>query len=504
MNNNNKTAIALLAVGLVVAAVSSLTPSQVSAQEAKLMYACYMQGSGVVYRINPPDDPGQDPKLKDDCTGKKHVKFYWVEFVGADGKVGIGVPEPEAELDVAGDIHASGQLRLGENTVTIDPVANTITTGTDEDLAILPGGTGKVGIGTDAPDEMLTVAGTIESTDGGFKFPDGTVQATAASGGGTADHGSLTGLDDDDHLQYLLADGVRNTTNGFAVTGEYGTGTIPVSGPGTRMMWYPGKAAFRVGQVDDTNWDESNIGRWSTAMGENTRARGRSSVAMGRGAEAIDDASTAMGTNTRAVGRSSTAMGYHTLANGNVSTAMGTRTVAHAFASVVLGRWNARVGDETEWAWVDTDPILVVGNGSSEAELSNAFILLKNGNLAIAGAFTANGTIESTTGGIRFPDGSVQTTAAANGTGLTLVLTERRESVEVPNLGARVKTVACLAGEVLSGGGFKTIGAGKRNARIIDSGPAEDGLTWLAQAVHDGITSDPYTLQVFAQCLKLQ
>jgi len=41
--------------------------------------------------------------------------------------------------------------------------------------------TGLVGIGTSTPNEMLTVAGRIESTSGGFVFPDGTVQSTAAS-----------------------------------------------------------------------------------------------------------------------------------------------------------------------------------------------------------------------------------------------------------------------------------------------------------------------------------
>jgi hypothetical protein len=43
---------------------------------------------------------------------------------------------------------------------------------------------GNVGIGIDSPDQKLAVAGTVESTTGGFKFPDGTVQTTAASGGG--------------------------------------------------------------------------------------------------------------------------------------------------------------------------------------------------------------------------------------------------------------------------------------------------------------------------------
>ena len=38
---------------------------------------------------------------------------------------------------------------------------------------------GNVGIGTDA-NEKLTVAGTVQSTSGGFKFPDGSVQSTAA------------------------------------------------------------------------------------------------------------------------------------------------------------------------------------------------------------------------------------------------------------------------------------------------------------------------------------
>jgi hypothetical protein len=38
---------------------------------------------------------------------------------------------------------------------------------------------GKVGIGVQNPSQQLSVAGTIQSTTGGFKFPDGTVQASA-------------------------------------------------------------------------------------------------------------------------------------------------------------------------------------------------------------------------------------------------------------------------------------------------------------------------------------
>lgn len=42
---------------------------------------------------------------------------------------------------------------------------------------------GKVGIGTSTPAQKLSVIGTIESTTGGFKFPDGSIQTVAATAG---------------------------------------------------------------------------------------------------------------------------------------------------------------------------------------------------------------------------------------------------------------------------------------------------------------------------------
>ncbi len=61
------------------------------------------------------------------------------------------------------------------------PEDSLVSTGDHQFLIRAEGG---VGIGTSTPEQALSVAGMIQSTTGGFMFPDGTVQETAASGGG--------------------------------------------------------------------------------------------------------------------------------------------------------------------------------------------------------------------------------------------------------------------------------------------------------------------------------
>jgi hypothetical protein len=52
-----------------------------------------------------------------------------------------------------------------------------------------------LGIGTTIPSKPLEVAGTIKSTLGGFAFPDGSTQTTAASSGGITFSGSTSAMD---------------------------------------------------------------------------------------------------------------------------------------------------------------------------------------------------------------------------------------------------------------------------------------------------------------------
>jgi hypothetical protein len=66
---------------------------------------------------------------------------------------------------------------------------------------------GKIGIGTEAPSSKLTVQGMIETTMGGYKFPDGTVQTTAA----------VSGLQSVMHNSTLAGDGTAGSPLGISV-----------------------------------------------------------------------------------------------------------------------------------------------------------------------------------------------------------------------------------------------------------------------------------------------
>ena len=210
-----------------------------------------------------------------------------------------------------------------------------------------------------------------------------------------------------------------------AATLPVSAGNPPVSGAGTRMMWYPDKAAFRAGNVNFTQWDKDNIGDYSFATGRNTRAigdgstamgevtlasgpyctamgrntqasnlistamgnfteaSGYSSTAMGSNTEASGYISTAMGYNTEASGSYSTAMGYDTKASGVRSTAIGSNTRASAYGSLSIGQYNDSIISSNKTNWVATDPVFIIGNGLTDIARSNALTILKNGKTGI-------------------------------------------------------------------------------------------------------------------------
>ncbi|MFN0009881.1 MAG: hypothetical protein ACKVXR_18465, partial [Planctomycetota bacterium] len=207
-----------------------------------------------------------------------------------------------------------------------------------------------------------------------------------------------------------------NADDGILATGTFGVGSLPIGGPGTRMLWHPRKAAFRAGEVNSVVWNDAFIGDHSFAAGFSTRASGNYSVALGNEPVALGESSTSLGDGTTAAGASSTALGFSTQANGESSTAIGRTTIANGFASVsmgeattaggsqsvamglatladssvstAMGRYNVGGGDPLNW--VDTDPLFEVGIGTGLAARSNAMTILKSGNVGIGTANPRN------------------------------------------------------------------------------------------------------------------
>jgi hypothetical protein len=203
----------------------------------------------------------------------------------------------------------------------------------------------------DATIALATLSGTWRDSGGG----SGTFAFTAGAGTCGSPRPSPTAA---------VPAAIRLLTDGGLVAGgQLDVGTIPAVGAGTRMMWHPGKAAFRAGKVTGSHWDETKVGFFSSAFGYNTEASGYAAVAMGNGAVALGEHSVALGQSlasgsvsvalgsatasnsfavatgylTVANGGSSTAMGHNTRASGQASTALGMGTTASGLSSLATG-----------------------------------------------------------------------------------------------------------------------------------------------------------------------
>ena len=137
--------------------------------------------------------------------------------------------------------------------------------------------------------------------------------------------------------------------SGFVADGDLGVGTIPAEGPGERMMWHPFKAAFRAGGTNDgalgDAWNDGNVGFYSWAGGNLTRATAFATFAFGDQATASGVDSVAFGASTLSSGTAAFTSGAANKAQGFASTALGYTNRAAGQGSQALGYRVAAVGD---------------------------------------------------------------------------------------------------------------------------------------------------------------
>lgn len=197
----------------------------------------------------------------------------------------------------------------------------------------------------------------------------------------------VPGPDGKINLANPLVNRVRVTNRGSAVfTGRPDLGPDPIlpSGAGGRMMWYPFRNAFRVGEVSADQWDEPRIGDHSVGMGLDAEASGADSVAIGTNVEASGPGSFALGDGVTNSTADSLVVGFGTptLFVGGESDSVGVGTTD-------TGRHKLRVNGS---ARVDGDLVVtgaLVGGGLPQGSV----LFLLKGSHPPAG-FRSAGTLE--------------------------------------------------------------------------------------------------------------
>ena len=380
------------------------------------------------------------------ANGSTNPPLIYGDF--SAGNVGIGTITPGAMLEVEGQVKITGGTPGPGKVLTSDALG----LATWQTPSGGPAGWGITGnAGTTPATSAIGIAigagqnyvGTTDAKD--FVAGTNNLERMRITSAGNIGIGTIT----PNSTAALHVELGSSTSNGVLVSGTYNAAsTVPSLGAGSRMMFYPGKAAFRAGYVSGTQWDNSNVGNYSAAIGANNTASGNASTAMGFNNIASGIYSTAMGVSTTASGHYSTAMGYSTTATGDYSTALGNATNASGSSSTALGNGtNATGSSSTALGWSTSatgdysttmgymtyasgDYSTSMGSYVSTIANAGAFIIGDNSTTTITSSSVANEMTMRFAGGYRLFSNSILTagvTLAAGGGAWASVSDKRKK-----------------------------------------------------------------------------
>ncbi len=255
-----------------------------------------------------------------------------------------------------------------------------------------------VGIGSNTPSQKLEVAGTIYSTSGGFKFPDGTLQTTAALGGSSqwATNGA----------------NIYNTNSG-----NVGIGTTTPS----QKLDVNGKVQVKLPNgnygVSITNETDSTVTINSRGAGVMQIATDVSGRELRLGGGAFEDAVTIKSGGNVGIGTTTPSQRLDVAGNLRVRSLTNCNTIdTDANGNLVCGIDETSSGGGIGGS--GTTNYLAKFSGSTN--IGNSLLYDDGTNVGIGTAtpsqkFEVAGIMYSSTGGFQFPDGTLQTTASFGG-----------------------------------------------------------------------------------------
>ncbi|HEU0302733.1 MAG TPA: tail fiber domain-containing protein [Longimicrobium sp.] len=204
-----------------------------------------------------------------------------------------------------------------------------------------------------------------------------------------------------------------DSAGGVVAIGELGIGIIPASGCGYRMMWYPYRGAFRAGTTDDGGacnyWDDANIGFYSWAGGNLTKATLFTSFAFGDQVEVTAVSATGFGASNTVSGTAGfaggalnrctaaycTAFGYTANAGGQGAVAIGYRVTADANYSVALGHRASANGFAGAFVIADqstTDSLEASATNQFNSRYAGGYRLYTNATTTTGASLNAGGS----------------------------------------------------------------------------------------------------------------
>ncbi len=204
-----------------------------------------------------------------------------------------------------------------------------------------------------------------------------------------------------------------NGTDGFSVTGNFGSGTNITSTPNTPQMFFnPVKASFRTGYVTGNQWDAGQYRDYSFAAGydltvkyasslaansNNTLdTRSRYSAGFGTQNRAMEASNFVIGTNNKTSENNAFAMGNISYARAKNSFAGGINNYAISLSEIILGTYATRYNrhdqsggnSDSRVKFYNDDRIFAIGNGTSNTNRSNALEIWKDGSVKINSSYT--------------------------------------------------------------------------------------------------------------------
>ncbi len=247
--------------------------------------------------------------MYDNTVQKIYLNAGGISYLNG-GNVGIGTTSPAYKLTVAGDLHVTGTLRVGNN--------------------------------FDAG-----ITGYLLMSNGSSLAPSWTSTATLfSSAGGWTDDGTivrLTTLGDKVGINTYSAFAplhVGDTSNDGTIVakGLLGSGySLNLDQDQPYFVWSSKRAALRAGiSGSSLAWDDAYVGNYSVAMGYYSAATGTASVAIGGANIATADYATALGYNMTVSGARSFGVNVSTTA----ATLSQADTIALMGGNVGVGKVN--------------------------------------------------------------------------------------------------------------------------------------------------------------------